>query len=63
MNATVDCPDKVAIAAMLFCGLGDRTRLSILRVLAAGERRVTGIVEALDSSQANISGHLKCLGD
>ena len=48
-------------AAKLFCGFGDRTRLSILTLLARGEHRVTDIVDALDASQANISGHLKCL--
>jgi DNA-binding transcriptional ArsR family regulator len=61
MDATVDRSNDVAIAAKLFCGFGDRTRLAILRLLADGERRVTDIVEALEASQANVSGHLKCL--
>lgn len=51
----------IATAAKLFCGFGDRTRLAILTMLAEGEHRVTDIVDALDGSQANISGHLKCL--
>ena len=63
MGATDDRSNDVAVAAKLFCGFGDRTRLSILRLLADGERRVTDIVEALGASQANISGHLKCLRD
>ena len=36
-------------------------RLSILRLLRGGERRVTDLVEELGSSQPNISGHLSCL--
>ncbi|NNC79860.1 MAG: helix-turn-helix transcriptional regulator [Acidimicrobiales bacterium] len=61
MSATIERSGDVAVAAKLFCGFGDRTRLSILSLLARGERRVTDIVESLDGSQANISGHLKCL--
>lgn len=52
---------EVATAAKLFAGLGDPTRLSIIRTLVAGEHRVTDIVEALGGSQGNISGHLRCL--
>lgn len=63
MSATTERSSDVAVAAKLFCGFGDRTRLSILSLLAGGERRVTDIVETLDASQANISGHLKCLRD
>ncbi len=63
VGAIVERSADVTVAAKLFCGFGDRTRLSILRLLADGERRVTDIVEALDASQANISGHLKCLRD
>lgn len=36
-------------------------RLRILQVLQAGERPVNNIVELLDSSQPNISKHLKAL--
>ncbi len=63
MDSTIERSGDVAVAAKLFCGFGDRTRLSILNLLARGERRVTDIVETLDASQANISGHLKCLRD
>lgn len=52
-----------AVAAKLFCGLGDQTRLGILRLLTAGEHRVSDIVAALDRSQGTISGHLRCLKD
>jgi ArsR family transcriptional regulator len=51
------------LAAKLFRGLGDPTRLEILLVLQAGERRVVDLVNELDSSQANVSGHLACLKD
>lgn len=52
-----------ALAAKLFRGLGDPTRLSILLALQAGERRVTDLVTEVGGSQANISGHLACLKD
>ena len=63
MNTTVGTPNDTASAAKLFCGLGDRTRLAIITLLAGGELRVTDIVDALDASQANVSGHLRCLKD
>jgi len=51
------------LAAKLFRGLADPTRLAILLALQAGERRVVDLVTELGSSQANISGHLACLKD
>jgi DNA-binding transcriptional ArsR family regulator len=63
MTTTVESLDEVAAAAKLFCGFGDRTRLAIIALLADGEQRVTDIVDALDSSQGNVSGHLRCLKD
>ena len=48
-------------AFKLFRGLGDPTRLSIVRSLAGGERRVTDLVAELGTSQPNVSGHLACL--
>jgi DNA-binding transcriptional ArsR family regulator len=51
------------LAAKLFRGLGDPTRLEILLALQAGERRVVDLVNELDTSQANVSGHLACLKD
>lgn len=50
-----------AVAARLFRGLGDRTRLGVLMALADGERRVADLVELVGSSQSNVSGHLACL--
>jgi ArsR family transcriptional regulator len=44
--------------------LGDATRLSIIRILLdEGELNVGEIVERLDTSQANISKHLRVLHD
>ena len=54
---------SAALAAKLFRGLADPTRLGILLALQAGERRVTDLVAELGSSQANLSGHLACLKD
>ena len=51
----------VSLAAKMFRGLGDPTRLAILLALAEGERRVADVVAAVDSSQSNVSGHLACL--
>jgi len=53
----------VVLAAKLFRGLADPTRLGILLALQSGERRVTDLVAEVGGSQANISGHLACLKD
>ena len=52
-----------AVAAKLFRGFGDRTRLAILAELAVGEQRVTDLVETLGRSQSTISSHVACLRD
>jgi DNA-binding transcriptional ArsR family regulator len=51
----------LGVAARLFHGLGDPTRLAILLQLLDGERRVTDLVNAVGSSQSNVSNHLACL--
>ncbi|HDH03336.1 MAG TPA: ArsR family transcriptional regulator [Actinobacteria bacterium] len=53
----------VGLAAKLFRGFGDRTRLGILAALAGGELRVTDLVARLGGSQSTVSGHLACLRD
>lgn len=53
--------DDVELAARLFHGLSDPTRLSIVLALSDGERRVSDIVVAVGSSQSNVSNHLACL--
>ena len=54
----------VLLAAKLFRGLGDTTRLAILEALAdEGELRVTDLTRRVGGSQGNVSGHLACLKD
>lgn len=57
----IDTTSDVVVAAQLFRGFGDPTRLAILSELLGGERRVVDLVEALGCSQSNVSGHLACL--
>ncbi len=49
------------VAAKLFRGLADRTRLALLLALLPGELRVKDLVELVGTSQANVSNHLSCL--
>ncbi len=51
----------VQVAAKLFRGFGDPTRLAILLELRGGERRVKDLVATVGTSQGNVSGHLACL--
>lgn len=54
----------IQLAAKLFRGLGDPTRLAILEAIAEeGELRVTDLQQRVGGSQANISGHVACLKD
>lgn len=53
----------IELASKLFRSLGDPMRLAIIEILADGEHRVTDLVQRLDSSQPNVSGHLACLKD
>ncbi len=57
----IDTSSDIAVAAQLFRGFGDPTRLAILGELLGGERRVVDLVETLGCSQSNVSGHLACL--
>lgn len=55
-------PALVELVAERFRVLGDATRLSILRLLRErGELNVGEICAELDSSQANVSKHLRTL--
>jgi ArsR family transcriptional regulator len=55
-------PDHArAVAALRFRALGDETRLRILEQLAAGERSVTELTEAVDIGQSLMSHHLRIL--
>jgi len=51
------------LLSSVFRGFAEPTRLAIMLELARGERRVTDLVDKIDMSQANISGHLACLRD
>jgi ArsR family transcriptional regulator, cadmium/lead-responsive transcriptional repressor len=62
MREVADAAD-VSVAAKLFRGFADPTRLAILLELLAGERRVVDLVGQVGGSQSNVSGHLACLKD
>ncbi len=53
--------DELALKAKFFRGFADPTRLAIIECLLSGEKNVNQIVELLDISQPNASGHLACL--
>ncbi len=65
MAVTAPTPraDEISVAAQLFHGLSDPTRLSILLALLDGERRVSDLVGIVGTSQSNVSNHLACLKD
>lgn len=66
MTMTVD-GDKsctaipVELAAKLFRGLGDPTRLRLLLELLEGEQRVVDLVATVGLAQSTVSAHLACL--
>src|SRR5262245_50849210 len=51
------------VAACLFRGFGDASRLVIVRHLALGEHRVVDMTEHLGLAQSTVSKHLACLRD
>ena len=58
-----DGPAAMAVAACLFHGFSDPSRLAILRHLALGEHRVVDLTRHLDLAQSTVSKHLACLRD
>lgn len=60
---TTTTASKADIAAALFHGFSERTRISILLSLLDGEKRVVDLINEVGGSQSNISGHLACLKD
>lgn len=58
MNLSADQLQRVASQ---FRQLAEPTRLAILQELKTGPRAVSAIVDAMDTSQANVSRHLKQL--
>ena len=59
----VDESAALAVAACLFHGFSDASRLAIVRHLALGEHRVVDLTEHLGLAQSTVSKHLACLGD
>lgn len=57
----VDETAALSAAACLFRGLGDPSRLAILRHLALGEHRVVDLTAHLNLAQSTVSTHLACL--
>ena len=53
----------LAVAACLFHGFSDPSRLAILRLLALGEHRVVDLTAHLGLAQSTVSQHLACLRD
>lgn len=58
-----DGPAAMAVAACLFHGFSDPSRLAILRHLALGEHRVVDLTGHLGLAQSTVSKHLACLRD
>lgn len=54
-------PEVVQQVAEYFSVLGEPMRLKILNVLRDGEKCVQDLVEATETSQANVSKHLKVM--
>ncbi|WP_425595101.1 ArsR/SmtB family transcription factor [Propioniciclava sinopodophylli] len=64
MHAGADgAPDSgdLQVAAALFHGLSDPSRLAILQHLTFGEHRVRDLTEHLGLAQSTVSAHLACL--
>ena len=54
-------PEAIELVATRFKVLGEPIRIRILQELQPGERNVTQLVEAIGSTQPNISKHLRIL--
>ena len=61
VTATSASRVDLGVAARLFHGLSDPTRLAILLAMLEGERRVTDLVAAVGGSESNVSNHVACL--
>jgi ArsR family transcriptional regulator, cadmium/lead-responsive transcriptional repressor len=62
-DAPVDEAAALRVAACLFQGFSDPSRLAILRHLALGEHRVVDLTAHLGLAQSTVSKHLACLRD
>ncbi len=54
---------SLKVAACLFHGFSDASRLAILQHLALGEHRVVDLTAHLGLAQSTVSKHLACLKD
>lgn len=61
IETDVDEAAALSAAACLFRGLGDPSRLAILRHLVLGEHRVIDLTSHLGLAQSTVSTHLACL--
>ncbi|WP_460653570.1 ArsR/SmtB family transcription factor [Kribbella endophytica] len=59
----IDETAALSVAACLFNGFSDASRLAIVRHLALGEHRVVDLTEHLGLAQSTVSKHLACLRD
>lgn len=62
-DPAVDETAALSVAACLFHGFSDASRLAIVRHLALGEHRVVDLTEHLGLAQSTVSKHLACLRD
>ena len=62
-DPVVDEAAALSVAACLFHGFSDASRLAIVRHLALGEHRVVDLTEHLGLAQSTVSKHLACLRD
>lgn len=55
--------DAIDLVAARFRTLGEPIRIQLLQALQRGERNVTELVAAVESTQSNVSRHLRILQD
>lgn len=55
--------EALLVAACLFQGFSDRSRLAIVERLCSGEHRVVDLTKHLGLAQSTVSSHLACLLD
>jgi len=55
--------EALELVAARFRAMGEPLRLRILQELEGGERSVSGLAENIESTQPNVSKHLKILQD
>lgn len=62
-DSEIPSGEGLGVAAALFHGLSDPSRLAILQHLTSGEHRVRDVTEHLGLAQSTVSAHLACLRD